>query len=261
MNGALARMDAEAANRRILEKVGERADFRRVEEASIKRTTCLSSPTGKRILARCFYSLQLNLWYLQVVGRGKLPEADIEQVETLVRRNLERAVEAMNKELDGAHDLLKRHAVETVATYDAAPLRVEVSIVTAQARRFFELLHKIDEVMPLIQTLAIEEIIDDRTAARMRTRCSRLALKIAGSARALALACRRKVRSLDGGQAIQGTAPDAADAPDLPEAADIDPEAAEGAAVTPMPLSADEAAVELQRVAVAPPVLEVAAAA
>lgn len=263
MNGALlARMDDQAANRRILERIGERADFRRVEEASIKRTTRLSSPTGKRILARCFYSLQLNMWYLQVVGSGKLPEENIEQVETLVRKSLDKALAAANRELDAAHEQLRRHAVETVATYDAAPLELEVSIVTAHARKFFELLHKVDEMMPLIQTLAIEEIIDDRTAAKMRTRCSRMALKITGSVRMFAIACRKKVRALEVAPPAQRTASEERGNPDdALEAIDGGLEAAGDAASGPTTTTGDEAKAQPPVVVAVPAVVEVAAAA
>ena len=48
----LAVMDTGEANRRILNKDEYRADFRRVEAASLKRKTRLASAEGKRIFAR-----------------------------------------------------------------------------------------------------------------------------------------------------------------------------------------------------------------
>ena len=52
----LAVMDTGEANRRILNKDEYRADFRRVEAASLKRKTRLARAEGKRIFPRCFYS-------------------------------------------------------------------------------------------------------------------------------------------------------------------------------------------------------------
>src|ERR1700750_3188419 len=78
---ALALLDSGEANKRILAKEEYRADFRRVEAASLKRRTALASGEGKRIFARCFYTFQVNMYFVSILGRTKLPHESIEQIE------------------------------------------------------------------------------------------------------------------------------------------------------------------------------------
>src|SRR5258707_7958352 len=98
---ALALLDSGEANRRILAKDEYRADFRRVEAASLKRRTHLASAEGKRIFARCFYSFQASMYFVSALGRTKLPHEYIEQVEQAVRSKIEDATAEINRAIDG----------------------------------------------------------------------------------------------------------------------------------------------------------------
>jgi hypothetical protein len=187
---ALALMDRGDANRRILSKDEYRADFRRVEGASLKRRTMLKSAEGKRIFARCFYSFQASVYFISTLGRTKLPHESVEKIEQALRERFEAATKDLNQSIDGAELLFKQHGIAAAATYDTVPLEAEIGITSALGRRYFELIHKLDQLMPLLQTLE---------------------MAMASTARNLAAGIRRRMNEADAkkteSEAKKGSAP------------------------------------------------------
>jgi hypothetical protein len=193
----LALLDRGEANRRILAKDEHRADFRRVEAASLKRRTHLASAEGKRIFARCFYSFQASMYFVSALGRTKLPHEYVEQIEQAVRNKLEDSTKEINQAIDGAELLFKNHNIEIAATYDTVAMEVEAGITSALGRRYFELIHKLDQLMPLLQTLEIEEVITEKQVEQQRSRFKRLVLAMSSTTRNFAMGCRRRMNEAD----------------------------------------------------------------
>lgn len=193
----LAVLDSGETNRRILAKDEYRADFRRVEAASLKRRTRLASADGKRIFARCFYSFQASMYFVSALGRTKLPHEYVEQIEQAVRSKLEDATKEIHQAIDGAELLFKNHSIEVAATYDTVALEVEVGITSALGRRYFELIHKLDQLMPLLQTLEIEEVLTEKQIEQQRSRFKRLVLAMSSTARNFSMGCRRRMNEAD----------------------------------------------------------------
>lgn len=190
-----ALMDAGEVNRRILAKAKEesRADYSRVEAASIKRKTQLSSPEAKRLLGRAFYSFQVNINRISGLARTKLPEEAVASVEEMVRQKLDAATKNINRRIDATGELLKRVGITKVATYDVMMLEEEVSIISPLSRRYFELIHKYDQLMPILQTLEIEEVADVRTVRSWRSNAKFAVLSVAGTVRYLSLGIRNRM--------------------------------------------------------------------
>ena len=193
----LAVLDTGEANRRILAKDEYRADFRRVEAASLKRKTRLASAEGKRIFARCFYSFQASMYFVSALGRTKLPHEYVEQIEQAVRNKLEEGTKEINQAIDGAELLFRNHSIESAATYDTVALEVEVGITSALGRRYFELIHKLDQLMPLLQTLEIEEVITEKQVEQQRSKFKRIVLAMSSTTRNFAMGCRRRMNEAD----------------------------------------------------------------
>jgi len=193
----LAMLDQGEANRRILGKDEARADFRRVEAASLKRKTSLASAEGKRIFVRCFYSFQASMYFVSTMGRTKLPHEYVEQIEAAVRAKLDQAMTELNNGIDSADAKFKTNNIESVATYDTVPMVEEVGITSALGRRYFELIHKLDQLMPLLQTLQIEEAITEKNEEQLRSMYKRIVLSMSSSARNFALGCRRRMNEMD----------------------------------------------------------------
>lgn len=193
----LAVIDSGQVNERILNKDEYRADFRKVEGASLKRTTHLSSPHAKRMFARCFYSFQASMYFISQLGRAKLDHDVVERIEQNIREALDAATDEINKAIDQAEALLKHHNIETLASYDTVPLQEEIGITSSFGRRYFDLMHKLDIVMPMMETLAIEEIISERELETRRSLYKRVVLSISTKARNLWMGVRRRMNERD----------------------------------------------------------------
>ena len=163
----LAVIDTGQVNERILNKDEYRADFRKVEGASLKRTTHLSSPHAKRMFARCFYSFQASMYFISQLGRAKLDHEVVERIEQNIREALDAATDEINKAIDQAEALLKHHNIETLASYDTVPLQEEIGITSSFGRRYFDLMHKLDIIMPPQSTSRVQPCEDTGMMCRL----------------------------------------------------------------------------------------------
>ena len=188
----IVKVDQGAVNNRILAKE-VKADFRRVEAASVKMMTHFTSAEAKRMFVRYFSTLQLNAHFVSVIARTKLKHEDVERVEAALRERLEAVTEDLNKAIDGAEVLFKNNGITSIATYDTKPLEIELGIISSSGRRYFEVLNKFDQVMPLLQTLEIHEVITARDADIQRAGFKRAIRGVAGTARNLASGLRRRM--------------------------------------------------------------------
>lgn len=198
----IVEMDQGAVNERILAKE-VKADFRRVEAASVKLMTHLTSAEAKRMFVRFFSTLQLNGHFVSVIARTKLKHEDVERVEAALRDKLVAAAEELNKAIDGAEALFKVNGITSFATYDTKPLSLEVGVISSSGRRYLEIMNKFDQLMPLLQTLEIHEVITPRDADIQRAGFKRAIRGVAVAARNLATGLRRRMNALDskGGEA------------------------------------------------------------
>lgn len=192
----IVRTDEGAVNARILAKE-VKADFRRVETASVKMMTRLSSAEAKRQFVRYFNTLQLNAHFVSVIARTKLQPDEIARVEGLLRDQLVTVADELNQGIDSAEALFKAHGITRIATYDTLPLEVEVGIISSNGRRYFEILNKLDQLMPMLQTLEVHEVITASDADVQRAGFKRLIRNLAVSARNMASGLRRRMNVLD----------------------------------------------------------------
>lgn len=200
----IIRVDAAAANMRILAQE-TKTDFRRIEAASVKVMTHFMSADGKRHFVRYFHTLQLNVHFISVVARTKLRADAIMHVETLLREQLVAAAEQLNEAIDGAEALLKANGITHVATYNTLPLQIEVGVISSAGRRYFEIMNKFDQLMPLLQTLEIHEVISPGEADDQRGVFKKLVRKLAIRSRHAASDLRRRMQ--DGGAVNKPRAP------------------------------------------------------
>jgi hypothetical protein len=221
----IVKVDHGAVNNRILARE-VRTDFRRIEAASVKMTTRLMSSEAKRLFVRFFHSLQLNAHFISVIARVKLKHDDIERVEAALRERLEAVGEELNTAIDAAEALFKANGITSSATYDTQSLEIQTGVISSVGRRYFEILHKLDQFMPMLQTLEIHEVVTVRDADIQRAHLKRIVRGVAGTTRQLASGLRRRMNDLapkDGDHARAKTVkedskPDAGAKEDLPAA-------------------------------------------
>lgn len=193
-NDAIIQSDQGGINARILAKE-VKADFRRVEAASRKIPTSLCSPEVKRLFVRCFNSMQLNTHFISVMARTKLPHDIVEKVEAGLQQQLDKLTADVNKAIAGAETLCTAHGITSVASYDTAPLTLEVKVISRFGRRYLELLCKVDQLMPMLETLAIDEVIALRELDRCKAQFKRGVRQVAGTARNLKSGLQRRMHS------------------------------------------------------------------
>ena len=189
----IVKTDEGGVNARILARQAK-ADFRRVEAASLKMRTYLTSAEAKRLFVRMFSTLQLNAHFISVIARTRLEHRDVEAVEATLRKQIDGVKEALGQAIDGAEALFKVHGISSFAGYDTQPLEIEVGILSSSGRRYLEVINQFDQLMPLLQTLEIHEVITTQALDIQRALLKRQIRNIATSARRLATHLRRAGR-------------------------------------------------------------------
>ena len=190
----IVKMDQGGVNERILAKE-TKADFRRIEAASIKMPARFTSAEGKRFFVRLFSTLQLNAHFISVIARTRLDHEDIAKVEAALRERMEQVTEILNKAIDGAEALFQANGITSVATYDTKALEIEVGVLSSSGRRYLEVLGKFDQLMPLLQTLEIHEVITTQTVDIQRAGLKRQVRDVANAARNFATGLRRRMNA------------------------------------------------------------------
>lgn len=192
---SIVRMPSVSINDRILARAAK-ADFRRVEGASVKLRTEFQSPEGKRLFVRLYNSMQLQLHFISIIARSRLPPEVIEQAEQQLRQRMDSVRQRLEQAFDQAEACFSANGITAVATYDAEPLVLHVGVMSALARRYLELLVKLDGLMPLLQTLEIHEAMSSSAVDIERARLKRELRSIPALARTLANALRERLRGL-----------------------------------------------------------------
>ena len=201
----IVKMDEGGVNARIVAKEAK-TDFRRIEAASLKMPARFTSAEGKRFFVRLFNTLQLNAHFISVIARTRLDHDDIAKVETAIRTQIEVVTENLNKAIDGAEALFKANGIGGAATYDTVPLDVQVNVLSSTGRRFLEVLGKLDQLMPLLQTLEIHEVISTQAVDIQRAGLKRQVRDVANGTRNFAMGLRRRMNAM-GGRDGEGAAP------------------------------------------------------
>lgn len=212
----IVRVDQGGVNERILAREAK-VDYRRVEAASVKMPACFTSAEGKRLFVRMFATLQLNAHFISVIARTRLEPDDVARVETALRERLEAVSAALDRAIDGAEALFKANGITRVATYDTKALEIEVGVLSSSGRRYLEVLGKLDQLMPLLQTLEIHEVITTREVDKQRALVKRQVRGVATAARNFASGLRRRMNTPDeavvaSGDAADDSAPEVVDA-------------------------------------------------
>ena len=188
----IVRVDQGGVNERILAREAK-VDYRRIEAASLKMPACFTSAEGKRLFVRMFATLQLNAHFISVIARTRLDAEDITRVEGALRERIDAVSAALDKAIDGAEALFKVHGITRVATYDTQALQVEVGVLSSSGRRYLEVLGKLDQLMPMLQTLEIHEVITTREVDKQRALVKRQVRGVATTARNFASGLRRRM--------------------------------------------------------------------
>lgn len=223
----IVRIDQGGVNARIIARE-TKTDFRRVEAAGIRMPVCFTSAEGKRTFVRRFGPMQLNMYFISVIARTQLESLDVLKVEKTIRTQMDNVSNSMNKSLDAAEALCQHHGVTQLATYDTQPLEMEVAVISSTTRRYLEILVKLDQLMPMLQTLEIHDVLSLEEVVNQRSILKRQVRNIALSVRGFANGLRRRMHAPPA--AAGDGLSNAKGRPDAPRATDRNEGEAPGAA-------------------------------
>ena len=144
-----------------------------------------------------FNTLQLNTHFISVIARTRLDHEDVAKIEDIIRAQMDAVTASLNQAIDGAEALFKAHGITSTATYDTVPLDVDVHVLSSIGRRFLEVLGKLDQLMPLLQTLEIHEVITTQAVDIQRASLKRQVRDVANGARNFAMGLRRRMNAMD----------------------------------------------------------------
>ena len=169
-----------ATNRKLLARQAA-AKTDRIESASRKVSVTLSSPEGKRLYLRCFEITQINFHYITVFARMKVADAEVERIEQELRTMLDSRLARLNQALVDTEAKCMAHGISALATYDVEPLRFEAKVFSMLDRRLLELIEKVDQIMPMLETLCIDEAM---TPSQLIIEKSRIKKAVRGTTKA-----------------------------------------------------------------------------
>jgi len=172
--------DHGATNRKLLARQAA-ADLTSIESASRKISIHLSSPEGKRLYLRCFDITQMNLHFIAVFARMKLPGEEVDKVEQELRQLFDSRLARLNQSLVDMEAKCQANGILTLATYDVQPMLVEAKVYSTLGRLLLEMIGKVDQLMPMLETLCIDEAI---STGELNFEKSRIKKNVRGAASA-----------------------------------------------------------------------------
>lgn len=118
------------------------------------------------------------------------------KVEKAIRAQMDNVSHSMNKSLDAAEALCQQHGVTRLATYDTQALEMEIGVISSTTRRYLEVLLKLDQLMPMLQTLEIHDVLTLEQVVNQRSILKRQVRNIALSVRGFANGLRRRMHAV-----------------------------------------------------------------
>jgi hypothetical protein len=192
--------DHGATNRKLLARQAA-ADLTRIESASRKISIHLSSPEGKRLYLRCFDITQMNLHFIAVFARMKLPGDDVDKVEQELRQLFDSRLARLNQSLVDMEAKCQANGILNLATYDVEPMPIEAKVYSTLGRLLLEMIGKVDQLMPMLETLCIDEAISPNQLSIEKSRIKKNVRGAAGATRMLRMGLEKRLGAITSGGA------------------------------------------------------------
>ncbi len=183
-------------NERILARLAHTDYLAQIEAPRRRIPVKIYSPEFKRTLFRFFDTLQVNVHFVSVFGRMRLPEQQVVGVETWLLNRIATLTAEVEHAIAETRALFDAHGILTPAEYEAPPIDIEVRVISNFGRRYLDLMVRADELMPLLETLSIDEVITQSEFQQRKQVVVRKVRAIAGAARTAAGTLRNQMIGL-----------------------------------------------------------------
>jgi len=188
-----------SANERILAREMV-ADYRMVESLCVMMPATLGSPEAKRLYARCFHTMQVNMHAISVFGRMRRPHDEIIGIERAIKDRITAASREIGTTIDQLEVICKQRGITPVSRYCEVPLALDVKVISSFGRLYLDLLMLFDQAMVILQSLMLYGILDEQDCHDQKGVFKALVREIARDAR------RARVALLVDGSLADGTA-------------------------------------------------------
>jgi hypothetical protein len=123
----------------------------------------------------------MNLHFIDVFARMKLPGEDVDNVEQELRLLFDTRLTRLNQSLVDLEAKCQANGILNLATYDIEPMRIEAKVYSTLGRLLLEMIGKVDQLMPMLETLCIDEAI---STSQLNIEKSRIKKAVRGAASA-----------------------------------------------------------------------------
>ena len=194
-------VDEGRINERILDKLSLKDYLAKIEAPRRKIPIRLCSPNMKRVFLRFFDSMQVNLYFISVFARTHLPEHEVAAVEDVILKHMTDVSAEVDHAIAGAHALFDANGITSPAEYDAKPLEIQVRVISKFGRRYLELIAQVDTLLPLLETLSIDDVITQGELRLQKETINKAVRQVAGAARLYAARLRARINHLAAAEA------------------------------------------------------------
>jgi hypothetical protein len=191
-------------NERILANLRKKDWLQKLESAYLVYPTDLHSPEIKRLYLRFFDVTSLNVHFIQVYCRTKLPHEMVVQAERFLESAILKAVTELDGDIIRAQQLLDGNGIRNLANYLAKPLRVDVRVLSSITNRYLDLFVKTDHLLRILETLQISGAIKIEECDTRRAMLKRQVRRIASSGRNLSDGLRQRLNALSPANGSRG---------------------------------------------------------
>lgn len=145
-------------NHRLIKRLLDE-NQRHIEAPHMKLPAMLCSPEAKRFFLRNFQPFQAHAYFVSVIARTKLPGSQVKPFEDELRDSITQGTAIIDQLMEELQHLYTARGINRPVGYDSYPMNLDISVICALGRRYLALIEKFDQALPLLNALAVQEIL------------------------------------------------------------------------------------------------------
>lgn len=189
--------DAGDINERLMRRFGI-TDLGRIESAHRSIRIDLYSPEAKRSFMRMFHPMQINVHFITSIARMGLSSEMVEKAENDLRVMLDTVTSTTDKGIARMEKRLQQNGIRELGRYHLPPVSQDVPVFSGLGRRYLELIARFDHLMLMVETLALDEVINNTEATQLKSEFKKPIRSVAQAARLVRNRLHRAFREREG---------------------------------------------------------------
>lgn len=134
---------------------------------------------------------------LHTARHSRCKQRDIALLLMLIWRTmLDARIALANQRIVSFEKLCHHHGITELASYDIEPLAIEAKVFSMFGRRLLELISKVDQLMPMLETLCIDEVLPTSQLIAEKSQIKKTVRAVTAATRALSLGLLKRINAL-----------------------------------------------------------------